>query len=129
MNLLMRPICTLISLNHLSSHNQIFRPTFTARGLLQPPWSFDFSMEFACEIIHGYVFGVKEFNVDNHNFLSISSYPETQGHFPCSWLWSYSMTFHFKVVEWLQAFIHRFSNFLTPKNTDIDTDNTFLACF
>ena len=38
-----------------------------------------------------------------NNFLSLSRDLETQGHWPCTWLWSHSMTFTFKVMEWLQS--------------------------
>ena len=42
---------------------KLFRPTFTAKRGWQPPWIFDFPTAFLCEIIHGYVLGVKESNV------------------------------------------------------------------
>ena len=34
-------------------------------GLVQPLWILVFPTEFFCEIIHGYVFGVKESNGDS----------------------------------------------------------------
>ena len=49
---------------------------------MQPPGILVFRTDFFCEIIHGYVFGVKESNGDSWNFLSLLRDLETQGHCP-----------------------------------------------
>ena len=38
---------------------------FTTKGVVATPWVLDFPTDFLCEIIHGYVFGVKESNGDS----------------------------------------------------------------
>ena len=39
------------------------------------------------------------------------------------------MTFTFKVTEWLHGIYLEIFELLDPKNIDIDTKITFLACF
>ena len=68
-------------------------------GSCNPPLGFWTSRpNFFFEIIPGYVFGVKESNGDSYNCLSLSRDLKT-----CSWLRSTSMTFTFKVMEWLHS--------------------------
>ena len=48
---------------------------------MQPPGFLSSRLtDFCCEIINGYVFGVKESNGDSYNFLSLSHALEPQGH-------------------------------------------------
>ena len=66
---------------------------------------------FLCEIVHGYVFGVKDTNGDSHNFLSLSRDLESRGHHLFMDRLPLGMTFVFKVMEWPQ---HLFIDFRTP---------------
>ena len=50
------------------------------KGDVVTPWIFDFSSKLFCEIVYGYVFGVKESNGDSWKFLSLSRDLETWGH-------------------------------------------------
>ena len=49
--------------------------------IMQPPGFLTSLTKFSCEIVHGYVFGVKDSNGYSQNFLSRLPDLETQGHF------------------------------------------------
>ena len=92
---------------------KLFRPTFAAT-----PWIFDFPTEFFCEIIHGYVFGVKKSNMDGKNFLSLSRDLENWGHCPSSWPWNHSTALPSRSCSSSTAFL--------DLSIDIDTKSALL---
>ena len=47
------------------STTKLFRPTFIAKEVVATPWICDFPAKLLCTIVHGYVFGVEEFNGDS----------------------------------------------------------------
>ena len=110
------------------STSKLFRPNFAPKGVCFTPGFWTSRPNFFVKLFMGMFSGSRNPMVIVF-FLSRSRDLKIQGNFPCSWLWSHSMTFTFKVMEWLHGIYSYIFKLLDQKNRDIDSKITLLACF